>query len=49
MAAQATKGSADEIYAELKRSVLGNGRFVAAGIVALNRAQERGYTFSYVG
>jgi len=41
--------SADDIYAELKRSTLGNAHFVAAGIVAVNRAQERRYTFSYVG
>lgn len=41
--------SVDEIYAELKTSTLGNAHFVAAGIVAVNRAQERGYSFSFVG
>jgi hypothetical protein len=41
--------TADEIYAELKRSTLGNAHFSAAGIVAVGRAQERGYAFSYVG
>ncbi len=41
--------TADAIYAELKASVIGNSHFVPAGIVAVNRAQERGYTFSYVG
>ena len=47
----ATPGGAgtDEIYAELKRSTLGNAHFAAAGIVAVNRAQERGYSFAYVG
>ncbi len=50
MAAQATGGKADEIHQELKRgAVAGNAQFVAAGIVAVGRAQERGYAFSYVG
>jgi len=44
-----TGGNADAIYAELKANVIGNSHFVPAGIVAVNRAQERGYTFSYVG
>jgi len=44
-----TGGNADAIYAELKANVIGNAHFVPAGIVAVNRAQERGYTFSYVG
>lgn len=50
MAAQATGGKADDIYQELKRgTVIGNAQFVSAGIVAVGRAQERGYSFSYVG
>lgn len=50
MAAKATGGKADEIYEELKRgTVAGNAQFVSAGIVAVGRAQERGYSFSYVG
>lgn len=50
MAAQATGGKADDIYEELKRgTVAGKAQFVAAGIVAVGRAQERGYAFSYVG
>lgn len=44
-----TGGSADAIYAELKASAIGNAHFVPAGIVAVDRAQERGYSFSYVG
>jgi hypothetical protein len=50
MAAQATGGKTDAIYEELKRgTVAGAAQFVAAGIVAVGRAQERGYSFSYVG
>jgi hypothetical protein len=47
--AKAAGTTADAVYAELKANVIGNSHFVAAGIVAVNRAQERGYTFSYVG
>lgn len=49
MTAQSTNGNADAIYAELQANILGGGRLVPAGIVALSRAQERGYTFSYIG
>lgn len=50
MAAQATGGKADDIYQELKRgTVAGQAQFVPAGIVAVGRAQERGYALSYVG
>jgi len=44
--AAATKGNADEIYKELASNLIRNGHLVAAGIVAVNRAQERGYTFA---
>ncbi len=47
--ASKTGAKADDIYAELKASAIGNAHFVPAGIVAVNRAQERGYTFAYVG
>ena len=47
--AEKAGSTADAIYAELKANVIGNSHFVPAGIVAVNRAQERGYTFSYVG
>jgi intracellular sulfur oxidation DsrE/DsrF family protein len=40
---------ADDVYAELKASVIPNAHFVAAGIVAVNRAQERGYAVQHIG
>ncbi len=47
--AEKAASTADAVYTELKSNVIGNSHFVPAGIVAVNRAQERGYTFSYVG
>ncbi|HKE82142.1 MAG TPA: hypothetical protein VKB50_00235 [Vicinamibacterales bacterium] len=47
--AAATKGNADEIYKELASNLIRNAHLVAAGIVAVNRAQERGYTFANAG
>ena len=41
-------GNADAIYNELAANLIANARLVPAGIVAVNRAQERGYTFAYV-
>jgi hypothetical protein len=38
--------TADAAYKEITSNLVGNGRLVAAGIVAVNRAQERGYTFA---
>jgi intracellular sulfur oxidation DsrE/DsrF family protein len=35
----------DTIYAELVGNLMSNAHMVAAGIVAVNRAQERGYSF----
>jgi hypothetical protein len=49
MTAKSAGGKADDIYAELRASALPNTHFVPAGIVAVGRAQERGYSFSYVG
>lgn len=46
--AQRTGGKADDIYQELAAHLVPNAHLVPAGIVAVNRAQERGYTFSYV-
>jgi intracellular sulfur oxidation DsrE/DsrF family protein len=43
--AAAVGGTADSVYKELSANLVGNSRLVAAGIVAVNRAQERGYTF----
>lgn len=42
-------GNADAVYKELTTNALANVHFVAAGILAVNRAQERGYALSYVG
>jgi intracellular sulfur oxidation DsrE/DsrF family protein len=47
--AQRTGGKVDEIYQELVSNLVPNSHMVPAGIVAVNRAQERGYAFSYGG
>jgi intracellular sulfur oxidation DsrE/DsrF family protein len=39
----------DAIYKELTTNAFANVHFVAAGILAVNRAQERGYAVSYAG
>jgi intracellular sulfur oxidation DsrE/DsrF family protein len=49
MIAQATGGQADSILKELAANLVPNARIVPAGIVAVNRAQEHGYTFVYAG
>jgi hypothetical protein len=49
MIAQGTKGDADAIYKEFTSSTLANAHYVAAGIVAVNRSQERGYTVAHCG
>ncbi len=46
--ARATGGDADSIFEEFTHNLVDNSRLVPAGIVAVNRAQERGYTFSFV-
>jgi len=46
--AQRTGGNADDVYKELSEHLLPNARLVQAGIVTVSRAQERGYTFTYV-
>ena len=43
--AQAVGGTSDEIYKEITSNLLPNAHMVPAGIVALSRAQEYGYTF----
>ncbi len=40
---------ANEVHEELKASSIPNAHFTAAGIVAVNRAQERGYTIQHIG
>jgi intracellular sulfur oxidation DsrE/DsrF family protein len=42
--AQAVGGNADEIFTELTANLVSNSRMVPAGVVAVNRAQERGYS-----
>lgn len=44
--AQATGGNTDSINSELVANIVDNSRMVPAGIVAVNRAQERGYSFA---
>jgi len=47
--AERTGGKVDDIYQELISNLVPNSHMVPAGIVAVNRAQERGYTFSFGG
>lgn len=47
--AAAVKATPPEIYKELAANLLSNGHIVAAGVVAVNRAQERGYTMLSAG
>lgn len=42
-------GDAAAIETELKSNLVPNARIVPAGISAVNRAQEHGYSFAYVG
>ncbi len=39
----------DTVYKELVANLVGNAHMVPAGIVAVNRAQERGYSFVHGG
>ncbi len=48
-AARKSGAEPDAVYKELVASTFGNSHFVPAGIVAVNRAQERGYSIAYVG
>jgi intracellular sulfur oxidation DsrE/DsrF family protein len=48
-AARATGQSADVVRAELAANTIGNAHIVPAGIVAVDRAQERGYSIQYIG
>lgn len=47
--AAAVKSTAPEIYKELVANLLPNGHMVAAGVVAVNRAQEHGYSMLSAG
>jgi len=44
--AKATTGDTEAIFKEMGANLIPNSHFVAAGIVAVNRAQERGYSFA---
>jgi hypothetical protein len=46
--AQKTGGNVDDLFKELTGNLVPNSHMVPAGIVAVNRAQERGYSFAYV-
>jgi len=46
--ARSTGGNADDIYKELTEHLIPNAHLVPAGIVAVNRAQERGYSLASV-
>jgi hypothetical protein len=46
MIARAVGGTPDEIFAELTTNLVSNARMVPAGIVAVSRAQERGYSLA---
>lgn len=45
--ARSAGGNTEEIYKEMTENMLPNSHLVAAGIVAVNRAQEHGYAFAY--
>ena len=49
MIARKVDGNADAIYKEMTANAIGNAHFVAAGIIAVDRAQERGYSIAYTG
>ncbi len=42
-------GNADAVYKEFTANLIPNSHLVAAGVVGVNRAQERGYTLVYAG
>jgi intracellular sulfur oxidation DsrE/DsrF family protein len=48
MIAKKNNSAPDAVYKELAANLLPNAHIVAAGIVAVNRAQERGYTAASV-
>jgi intracellular sulfur oxidation DsrE/DsrF family protein len=47
--ARKSEANADAVYKELTSNAFPNAHFVAAGILAVNRAQERGYAVSHAG
>jgi intracellular sulfur oxidation DsrE/DsrF family protein len=49
MIAQATDRKLEAVYKELTSNLVGNAHMVPAGIVAVNRAQEYGYSYVFTG
>ena len=47
--AQRTSGDADAIHKELMSNLIAGSHAVPAGIITVNRAQERGYTLAHGG
>jgi intracellular sulfur oxidation DsrE/DsrF family protein len=47
--ARSTGGSADAVFEELGKNLVKNAHLTPAGIVAVGRAQERGFAFGYAG
>ncbi|MGH9144144.1 MAG: hypothetical protein ACRD2I_23655 [Vicinamibacterales bacterium] len=47
--ARKTDGDAEAIDKEMAANVVGNAHFVTAGIIAVSRAQERGYSIAHTG
>jgi hypothetical protein len=47
--ARSTGGGTDAIVEELGKNLIRNAHLTPAGIVAVGRAQERGYTFGFAG
>lgn len=47
--AMATKGDNQAIYKDLTSNTIANSHYVSAGIVATNRAQEKGFTLAHCG
>ena len=46
MIANATNQKADDVYNEIAANLIDQARFVPAGIIAVNRAQEHGYSIT---
>ena len=47
--ARQTGSTAEAVLKDFQANAAANSRFVAAGVLAVNRAQERGYTLIYAG
>jgi hypothetical protein len=47
--ARSSGGTTDAIFDELGKNLIRNAHLTPAGIVAVGRAQERGFTFGYAG